>query len=30
LSEDIYAEKLAYFKANERPEVVLLIGDAWT
>jgi len=27
LSEDLYAEKLAYFKENEKPEVVLLIGD---
>jgi len=27
LSEDLYAEKLAHFKENEKPEVVLLIGD---
>ena len=27
MSEDVYEEKLAYFKENERPEVVLLIGD---
>ena len=27
MNEDVYAEKLAYFKENEKPEVVLLIGD---
>jgi hypothetical protein len=27
LSEELYAEKLAYFKENEKPEVALLIGD---
>jgi len=27
LSEDLYAEKLAHFKENEKPEVVLLIAD---
>jgi len=27
LSEDSYAEKLAHFKDNEKPEVVLLIAD---
>lgn len=27
MSEDIYAEKLAWFKQNERPEVVLLVAD---
>ncbi len=27
MSEDIYAEKLAWFKQNEKPEVVLLIAD---
>ena len=27
MSEDIYAEKLAWFKQNEYPEVVLLVSD---
>jgi len=27
LSEDLYAEKLACFKENEKPEVALLIAD---
>jgi hypothetical protein len=27
LGEDLYAEKLAHFKENERPEIVLLIAD---
>ena len=27
ISETIFAEKLAYFKQNEKPEVVLLIAD---
>jgi len=27
LSDELYAEKLAHFKENERPEVVLLIAD---
>ncbi|MBN1161920.1 MAG: hypothetical protein JXA17_08235 [Dehalococcoidales bacterium] len=27
MDKDIYAEKLAYFKQNEKPEVVLLIAD---
>ena len=27
MSEDLYAEKLAHFKENEKPEVVLLIAD---
>lgn len=27
MSGDLYAEKLAHFKQNEKPEVVLLIGD---
>jgi hypothetical protein len=27
MSDDLYAEKLAWFKQNERPEVVLLIAD---
>jgi hypothetical protein len=27
LSEDSYTEKMAHFKQNEKPEVVLLIGD---
>jgi hypothetical protein len=27
MSEAIFAEKLAYFKQNEKPEVVLLIAD---
>jgi hypothetical protein len=27
MSEVIFAEKLAYFKQNEKPEVVLLIAD---
>ena len=27
MSEDSYAEKLAHFKDNEKPEVVLLIAD---
>ncbi len=27
MSDDRYAEKLAWFKLNERPEVVLLIAD---
>ena len=27
MREDLYAEKLAYFKEKERPEVVLLIAD---
>jgi hypothetical protein len=27
MSETIFTEKLAYFKQNERPEVVLLIAD---
>ena len=26
--EDIFTEKLAYFKQNEKPEVVLLIADS--
>ena len=28
MSENIFAEKLAYFKQNEKPEVVLLIVDS--
>jgi len=27
LNEDLYTQKLAYFKENEKPEVVLLIAD---
>lgn len=27
MNEDVYAEKLAWFKQNERPEVVLLVAD---
>lgn len=27
MSETIFAEKLAYFKQNEKPEVVLLVAD---
>lgn len=27
MSKDVYAEKLAHFKENEKPEVVLLIAD---
>jgi len=27
LNEDLYAQKLAHFKENEKPEIVLLIGD---
>lgn len=27
MSDELYAEKLAHFKENERPEVVLLIAD---
>ena len=27
MTEDIYAEKLAWFKQNEKPEVVLLVAD---
>jgi hypothetical protein len=27
MTEDLYAEKLSWFKQNERPEVVLLIAD---
>ena len=27
MPEDIFAEKLAYFKQNEKPEVVLLVAD---
>lgn len=27
MSDDLYAEKLAHFKENEKPEVVLLIAD---
>jgi hypothetical protein len=27
MSEAIFAEKLAYFKQNEKPEVVLLVAD---
>ncbi len=27
MSEDLYAEKLAWFKQNEKPEVVLLVAD---
>ena len=27
MAEDIYAEKLAWFKQNEKPEVVLLVAD---
>jgi len=27
VDEDLYAEKLAYFKESEKPEVVLLIAD---
>ena len=27
MSEDIFTEKLAYFKQNEKPEVVLLVAD---
>ncbi len=27
MSEDLYAEKLAWFKRNEKPEVVLLVAD---
>ena len=27
MSDDIYAEKLAWFKENEKPEAVLLVGD---
>ena len=27
MSEDVFTEKLAYFKQNEKPEVVLLVAD---
>jgi hypothetical protein len=27
MNKDLYTEKLAYFKQNEKPEVVLLIAD---
>jgi hypothetical protein len=27
MGEDLYAEKLAHFKENEKPEVVLLVAD---
>ncbi|OGN89807.1 MAG: hypothetical protein A2Z74_01305 [Chloroflexi bacterium RBG_13_46_9] len=27
MGEDLYAEKLAWFKQNEKPEVVLLVAD---
>jgi hypothetical protein len=27
MTEDLYAQKLAWFKQNERPEVVLLLAD---
>lgn len=27
MSDELYAEKLAHFKGNEKPEVVLLIAD---
>jgi len=27
MKEDLYTEKLAWFKQNERPEVVLLVSD---
>jgi len=27
LSEDLYAKKMAHFKENEKPEIVLLIGE---
>jgi len=27
MTEDIYSEKLAWFKQNEKPEVVLLVAD---
>jgi hypothetical protein len=27
MSEDIFVEKLSYFKQNEKPEVVLLVAD---
>jgi hypothetical protein len=27
LNDELYAEELSYFKQNEKPEVVLLIGD---
>lgn len=27
MAEDLYAEKLAWFKQNEKPEVVLLLAD---
>ncbi len=27
MSEDLYTEKLAWFKQNEKPEVVLLVAD---
>ena len=27
MKEDLYAEKLAWFKQNERPEAVLLVAD---
>ena len=27
MAEDIFTEKLAYFKQNEKPEVVLLVAD---
>ncbi len=27
MNEDLYAEKLAWFKQNERPETVLLVAD---
>lgn len=27
MSEDLYRQKLDWFKANEKPEVVLLVGD---
>jgi hypothetical protein len=27
MTEDLYAEKLAWFKQNEKPEVVLLVAD---
>jgi hypothetical protein len=27
MTEDFYAQKLAWFKQNERPEAVLLVAD---
>lgn len=27
MSEDLYAKKMAHFKENEKPEIVLLIGE---